>query len=202
MENYTNQDEQKMERGSRLASEAVLPLAALVVLFLIILLLLNYLNILSLSKMFPAQLGWLPHKPFELKGNITYSNVLPVSCPVEKDICNTKKQLDDGQFKAVGFNLKEDARVLAAFDGKLEDTPIIPYRSASQPYLYLRDQAGNEIIYSFYGTVSVPIGSDVKKGDEIGKIGEGTFPVDPMLAGLNFFVTSKNGENYKQVVIE
>lgn len=123
-----------------------------------------------------------------------------LSCPVPKEFCSTAKVIDMGEsFYALGFNLPVGMTLLAAFSGRIEDEPKVEGRPANQPLLYLRDKQGQEAIYSFYGTASLAVGTQVSVGQEIGKIGEGSFPPIAPFSGLNSFFALKKGESYQKI---
>lgn len=123
-----------------------------------------------------------------------------LSCPVPEEFCPTAKVIDMGEsFYALGFNLPVGTTLLAAFSGRIEDEPKVEGRPANQPLLYLRDRKGQEAIYSFYGTASLAVGTQVAVGQEIGKIREGSFPPIAPFSGLNSFFALKKGESYQKI---
>lgn len=125
---------------------------------------------------------------------------IKLSCPVPEEFCSTAKTIDMGEsFYALGFNLPVKTPLLAAFSGRIEDEPKVEGRPANQPLLYLRDKEGQEAIYSFYGSASVAVGTQVSVGQEIGKIGEGSFPPIAPFSGLNSFFALKKGEGYQKI---
>lgn len=174
--------------------------------FLLLLFTLNYFNILSLSTIFPNQLGILPHRPFEQTSNqqkpsITPAPKLILFCPVPKEFCSEGKILGEKEEgnPGLGFNLPSETLLLAAFAGEVTDEPRIPNRLPNMPFLYLRNAQGNEVIYSYYGTVSVSLGSQVSAGTEIGKIGLGSFPALAPAAGQNFFFALKKDGQFQKI---
>lgn len=71
---------------------------------------LNYFNIISLSQLYPNQLGWLPHAQTK------------IGCPVEKQLCLGAQVLrypGTKAYQGLGWNLPKDYSIKAVFDGKL-----------------------------------------------------------------------------------
>lgn len=134
------------------------------------------------------QSGGFGTKLTEVRGTIT----LRLGCPVPEEFCENAIIVQEGGFYGLGFKLPEGTPILAAFPGTLSDEPSVPERSSDQPLLYLRDGAGNEATYSFYGTATGGVTGELEKRDEIGKIGPGNFPPFPPLNGINFLFSIKN----------
>jgi hypothetical protein len=121
-----------------------LEIAGLVVVFIVFLLVLNFFNIISLSKIYPKQLGSLMHvsqTPSTTNANAASINKsLPTppesvpgaaiaGCPVSNDCLNSEligpaSQGTSKEFWGLGFlSVSSDAAILAAIDGnvKVED---------------------------------------------------------------------------------
>jgi nitrate reductase NapE component len=86
---------------------------------------LNYFNILSLSTLYPKQLGFLPTK-VDQESQITSTqrstNVLPVklACPSLKEFCQKGQSvIKDGNYIGFGGKLASASAIFAAFDGDL-----------------------------------------------------------------------------------
>lgn len=121
---------------------------------------------------------------------------ITISCPVKQELCATAKIISEGDTRGIGFNLPEGTILTAVLSGAVTDQPKITNRSEKQPLLYLGDAQGNQAIYSFYGTVSLKVPAEkIVEGQELGKIGSGTFPPYPPLSGLNFFLVVKDKNN-------
>lgn len=112
-------------------------------------------------------------------------------CPVAKKFCSQAREMSQGDFFGLGFDLPLGVQILAAFPAKLDDQPKTS-KVSGQQVVYLRDTNGNELTYVFYGTLSASIGAQLKIGEEIGKIGKGSFPAVAPFSGLNFTLTLKN----------
>lgn len=121
---------------------------------------------------------------------------ISLACPTQSELCSQAKVLSEGNFSGLGFNLPQKTQVLAAFSGRLEESPQKPPgRLPTQPLLSLTAD-GYEGLYSFYGAVSVPLPAQVKAGEKIGEIGEGMFPAVAPLTGLNYvFLLKKDGQS-------
>ena len=172
--------------------------------FLLLLFTLNYFNILSLSTLFPEQLGFLPHRIIteqtspRQKPKITTPTPAPkltLSCPLPKEFCSKGKVVDQTEFYAVYFTLPKNTPIYTAISGTLTDQPITEGRPNNEPLLYLRDTNNNEVIYSYFGTVQATFPSKLNSNIQIGAIGDGTFPPFLSLGGANFlFSVKKDGK--------
>lgn len=150
----------------------------------------NYFGVINLGKFF----SFLPIKSEQSATNNTKSTSVILVCPTSRDFCTSAKIVEGGDFTGLGYNLPKNTVVRAAFTGTLSNQPKVAGRSEGQPLLYLRDERGNEAIYSYYGSVSTEVlDQPVFEGTEIGRIGDGTFPPYPPLSGLNFLFTVKSG---------
>jgi len=128
------------------------------------------------------------------------STELIINCPVNLELCKSAWVIREGDFAGLGFTLPKGTQLKAAFDGTLTDQPKIKERPANEPLIYLQDGKGNEAIYSFYGTTKDKIEfTAVKKGQQIGTIGDGFFPPYPPLNGMNFLFTVKSGGKTMQL---
>lgn len=125
---------------------------------------------------------------------------IKLSCPVPPEFCAQGKEISGGEgFFGSGFNLPPGTSLLSIFAGRVEDEPVPPGRSPTQPLLYLRNFQGEEAIYSFYGTPSVSLKTQVLGRTEIGKIGEGSFPPQTPFTGLNFVFSLKKDGKYQKI---
>ncbi len=119
----------------------------LIIFFVVFLLILNFFNILSLSKLYPNQFGFLPHltQTQQTTNNNQQTNptAIPtisdlkydglfVSCPVDKTQCQDGKSIDtyDLQtkqlFRGIEYKtLKPDTNILAVTSGDLRMENII-----------------------------------------------------------------------------
>ncbi|MBU1000509.1 hypothetical protein KKE78_03900 [Patescibacteria group bacterium] len=172
----------------------------IIVLILALILTLNYFNILSPSSLFPKYFSFLPHQSLSQKAKnpaVASKPAKPVlSCPVPENFCAQPRMIENnGNYYALGFNLPQGTPLLAAFSGKVENEPKI----SNHPLLYLRDNKGNEAVYSFYGTTTIPLGNTVSVGTEIAKIGEGLFPPVAPFIGLNATFSLKKAGAFQKV---
>jgi len=77
---------------------------------------LNYFNILSLSTLYPKQLGFLPQNQV----SPTISSLNRLSCPSLKEFCEKGQGIfKDGQYVGLGYSLSSENAIFAAFDGNL-----------------------------------------------------------------------------------
>ena len=121
---------------------------------------------------------------------------ITIPCPIKKELCATAKIINEGDIQGIGFSLPEGTLLTAVLQGAVTDQPKITGRSDTEPLLYLGDDKGNQAIYSFYGTVSLKVPAEkITQGQELGKIGPGTFPPYPPLSDLNFFLVVKDKNN-------
>lgn len=182
-----------------LAAESWRPLSRLL-LFVPVLLALGLFFSISLSGRLrtPAPAGNQPSSSPQVASS---APEIKLSCPVPPQFCEQAKIIDDGEsFYALGYNLPVRTPLLAAFVGKVEDEPKIPDRPSNQPLLYLRDDQGNEAVYSFYGVSLVKMGINLGPGGAFAQIGEGSFPpAAAQLSGLNFFMAVKKDGKFQKI---
>ena len=77
---------------------------------------LNYFNILSLSALYPKQLGFLPQNQV----SPTISTLNQLSCPSLKEFCQKGEGvIKDGKYIGFGGKLASGNAIFAAFDGNL-----------------------------------------------------------------------------------
>lgn len=94
---------------------------------ILIFFLLNYLNIFSLSSIYPKTLGFLPHREFassQKKIAQTINLNVPIACPVAKEECQKAKiaefkipNTNVSRYEGIGFPGTAGEAVKAVFDG-------------------------------------------------------------------------------------
>lgn len=166
-----------------------------VILFLALILGLNYFNLLpSLNN--PNPQPKIAAKPVP---SPTIASKIILSCPVPKELCSKGQVMDNGDaFYGIFFTLPVKTSILTVFSGQLSDQPKPSGRLATEPLIYLKDNQGLEAIYSFYGSTTTDLNKTISAGQEIGKIGDGTFPPVSSYTGSNFlFSVKKDGKFIK-----
>jgi len=91
---------------------------------------LNYFNILPISKLWPNQFGFLPHKQSKQESNVAIqqsNNVTPIPrtkifCPSVKEFCEKGQGIVKDQYVGLGYKLSSGSAIFAAFDGNLTAT--------------------------------------------------------------------------------
>lgn len=172
-------------------------LLALALIFLLgyVLFWLNYFGVLKLPFLTNlTQKQTVPPQTTQLSPTPTLASTAPkpaLFCPVSKELCDKAREMTQGDFFGLGFDLPSGTPILTAFPAKLSDQPKTG-KGTGQQVVYLRDLKGNELTYVFYGTLSASIGAQLKIGEEIGKIGKGSFPAVAPFSGLNFTLTLRN----------
>ena len=92
---------------------------------------LNYFNILPISKLWPNQFGFLPHKQSKQESNVAIqqsNNVTPIPrtkifCPSVKEFCEKGEGvIKDQKYIGLGYRLSSGSAIFAAFDGNLTST--------------------------------------------------------------------------------
>lgn len=158
----------------------------------------NFFGVINIGELFP--LSSVKSKQGLLSGKAGVSNPSTsiskpsLACPTVKEFCSSGKTVEGGDFTGLGYNLPKDSVIKAAFNGTLSNEPKVEGRGENQPLLYLRDESGNEAIYSYFGVVEDGlVGKKILEGAKIGQIGDGAFPPYPPLSGLNFLFTVKSG---------
>lgn len=151
----------------------------------------NYFGVVNLGEFF----SFSPVKSKQSISNTPTSvTKISLACPTIKEFCSSGKTVEGGDFTGLGYNLPKDSVIKAAFNGTLSNEPKVEGRGENQPLLYLRDESGNEAIYSYFGVVEDGlVGKKILEGAKIGQIGDGAFPPYPPLSGLNFLFTVKSG---------
>src|SRR3989344_5808415 len=94
-------DSQEIKYASKLLT---FELSLFFLILIIVLATLNYFNILSLSQIFPTQLGWLPHQP--LNSESSFANKIP---PVPKPpTTNQQKRISANRITISGVPALEE----------------------------------------------------------------------------------------------
>ena len=175
---------------SSLANKLTLPLLIVSIVILVPVLLfgiLNYLNVLSLSKLYPETFGFLPHvgkQPVVLIPTPTPKIIPTFPCPVDQNPCPPAEfiptSIDEPEFQGLGYsNIASGTAVLALFDGTYErlkktltrNDPIVDRTTVT----ILSQDGKLRAEYIFQGVpLKEAIGatdSTVSKGEPIGKLG-------------------------------
>lgn len=91
-------------------------LAGIILIFGIV----NYLNILSLSILYPKYFGFLPHKQTSLQANPNYTPaVAKYFCPAPIHPCQGKEIFKDNRSIGLGFKVDNDGPIFAIIPGEL-----------------------------------------------------------------------------------
>lgn len=139
--------------------------------FILILLILNYFNILSLSQIFPGQLGFLPHRPLSQSriGKQTIISPTPKppikpSCPVEEKFCDSAKEMTYNGNPALSFDLPSGTEVKTVTE--IHDSTSFSIRSKkyNAKGLY-QSYIENDICYTL--TYLFPFDVEFRKFDEV-----------------------------------
>lgn len=160
--------------------------------FFLMLFVLNYFNIVSLSQVFPNQLSWLPHRgvpsgtpPTPIQSGPTPTPTkLSLSCPVQKEFCNTSKITKYKGDPALAYNIASGSSILNAAQIKnSDDFDIFENPVRNTKLLYASTQAGNTCYMISYiippdSTFNVGGSFPVSVGQDIGSVSASTLSTD------------------------
>lgn len=174
----------------------ILEIIGFITIFMVFLLILNFFNILSLSKIYPNQLGWLPHlnqmNISNTQNQKTSNNqqpaledsrnlkVIPMgSCPLPNG-CQSTVQIssvssDSAQenFSGLGFILTgSDSAILAMREGKISIENTIE-NDGNLTVVTITDPANiQKYVYKFNKDAYLPLinSGSVKEGQKIGDL--------------------------------
>ncbi len=200
-------------------TSGLLGIVGIIIGVLVLFLILNYFNIISLSTLYPNQLGWLPHQPITQRVSSLPKPTLLASipCPVDPELCSTGRLIATTSGKtilyALAYKLPQNTNLKTVFEGTIipgtasgklvKKHPVVRLRKDNEPIITAEYHFFGSVVNEWLDDSDHEKGLKIfKLGDKIGTVeGESAYPNEEPLNGANFLFFLKQDNQYYNLKI-